>query len=103
MSTRSPASIVEDEVGVIESECRWGLRRKKRKVLADYRRLIVDGENKDLLMAGPGFRMVSGYEDRGLDIVVAAGEMAVLGRRMKMVVARFEEDTVALRCESLAL
>lgn len=74
-----------------------------RRVLADYRRLIVDGENRDLPMADPDFRMVFGYEDHGLDIVVAAGGMAVLDRRMKMVVARFEEDTVALGCESLAL
>ena len=103
VSNRSPASNVEYEVGVIESECRWGLRRKMRRVLADYRRLIVDDENRDLLMADPDFRMVFGYEDRGLDTVVAAGWMAVLDRRMKMVVGRFEGDIVALGCESLTL
>lgn len=80
MSTRCPAWIVEDKVDVIESECRLGLRRKMRKVLADYHRLIVDGENKDLLMAEPDCRMLFGYEYRELDTVVAAGGMAVLDR-----------------------
>ena len=104
MSIRSPASIVEYEVRVIGTGCLWDLRRKMRRVLADYRTLIADGENRGLMMAAdPGFRMVSGCEDRGLEIVLVVGEMMVLDRRMKTVVARFEENTVALGCESLAL
>ena len=103
MSIRSRASIVEYEVRVIGTDCLWGLRRKMKRVLADYRTLIVDGENRGLMMADPGFRMVYGCEDPGLDIVLAVGEMVVLDRHMKTVVARFGEDTVALGCESLAL
>lgn len=103
MSIRSRAWNVGYGVGVIGADYRWDLRRKMRRVLADYRKLTVDGGNRDLTMADHDYRMVFGCEDRELDIVLAAGGMVVLGRRMKMVVARFEVDTVALGCGSLAL
>ena len=102
MSTRSRASIVVCEVGMIGAGCLWGLRRKRRRVLADCRRLIVGGGNRNLMRLGPGYRMVFGCEDRESDVVVAAAGTVVLDRHMDPVAAHFEVDTVALGCESLS-
>lgn len=88
---------------MIEAGYLWGLRRKMRRVLVGCRRLIVGGGNRDLMMADLGYRMVFGCENPGLDTVVAAAGMVVLGRHIRTVAAHFEVDTVALACESLSL
>ena len=70
-----------------------------------YRTLIAVGESKDLMTADAGCLMVFCCEDPEVGMLVAAAvaEMAVLDQHMKMVVAHFELDTVALECESLSL
>ena len=45
--------------------------------------------------------MISGCENRDLDIVVDAVGVLELERHMKMVAVHFEADTVAWGCESL--
>lgn len=88
---------------MIGAGCLWGLRRKMRRALADCRRLIVGGGNRDLMRVDPGYRMVFGCEDRELDIVIAVAGMVVLDRHMKTVGAHSELDTAALGCVSLSL
>lgn len=100
-STRSPASIVGHEGGMIGAEYLWGLRRRMRRVLAGCRRLIVGGGNRDLMRAGLGDWMEFDCEGRESDTVLVAAGILVLGRHTRTVAAHFEADTGALGCESL--
>ena len=103
MSTRSPALIAGYEVGMLGVGCLWGLRRRRKIVLAGYHTLIAVGGSTDLMTAGAGYLTVSGCEDREVDIVGVAAEMVVPDRHMKRVVVHFVEDTVVLECENLSL
>ena len=92
----------------------WDLRKTMRITLAGYRKLIVVGESTGLMRVDAGYLTLFDCEDHevGIAAVVvvvvaaaaaAAAEMAVPGRHMKTVAARFEADIVASASESLPL
>ena len=76
VNTRSRASLVGDEVGMSAVECRWGLRRRMRIILAGCRTWIVVDGSRDPMMAAAECLTVSGCENPELDTVVVVAVAA---------------------------